>query len=153
MEDVDDLFAILGDAETMRYYPAPYPRERTLEWITDNLERYRRDGFGLWAIEDRETGEYLGSCGPAARVVDGVEEVELGWHIKRSRWGRGIAPEAAAACRYHAFGPLGLDRLISLIRPVNVPSRRVAEKIGMTVEKEVLYGSVAWPHLVYAIER
>lgn len=87
------------------------------------------------------------------RIVEGREEVELGWHVKRSHWGRGIAPEAAAACRDHAFGALGLERLISLIRPENIPSRRVAEKIGMTVDGEVAYGSMGWPHLVYAIHR
>jgi ribosomal-protein-alanine N-acetyltransferase len=149
--DLDDLFAILGDAETMRFYPAPYTLERTVEWVSDNVERYRRDGFGLWAMNLRETGGFVGSCGPVRWPVDGRDEVELGWHVERSQWGRGLAPEAAAACRDHAFAVLGQGRLISLIRPVNVPSRRVAEKIGMAVEQEVEYHGLQ--HLVYAIER
>jgi RimJ/RimL family protein N-acetyltransferase len=150
-EDLDALFGILGDPETMQYYPAPYSREGTLAWITDNLQRYKRDGFGLWAIEDRATGDFLGNCGPAAREVEGVLEVELGWHVKRARWRQGIASEAAAACRDHCFDTLGLGRLISLVRPENVPSCRVAEKIGMAVEREIDWHDLR--HRVYAVAR
>jgi [ribosomal protein S5]-alanine N-acetyltransferase len=150
-DDLDDLFAILGDAETMRYYPKPFTREESLAWIAKNLDRYRRDGFGLWAIESRDTGEFLGNCGPVRQMVDGWDEVELGWHVRRSHWRQGIATEAAATCRDHAFTTLGLDRLISLIRPENLPSRGVAEKIGMTVEKRVEWASL--PHLVYTMTR
>lgn len=151
VDDLDDLATVLCDAETMRYYPRTYTREEALGWITDNIRRYREDGYGLWVIVAKETGEFLGNCGPAIRIVEGREEVELGWHVKRSHWGRGIAPEAAAACRDHAFGTLGLERVISLIRPQNLPSRRVAEKIGMGVEREVDWHGL--PHLVYAIHR
>jgi RimJ/RimL family protein N-acetyltransferase len=151
VEDQDDLFGIIGDAETMRFYPRPYTREETLGWITDQLERYERDGFGLWVIEDKADGGFLGNCGPAIRTVEGQDEVELGWHVKRSAWGRGIAPEAAAACRDHSLGVLGIDRLISLVRPENGPSRRVAEKIGMRVDRMADYKGI--PHLVYSISR
>ncbi|MGQ0670375.1 MAG: GNAT family N-acetyltransferase [Actinomycetota bacterium] len=149
--DLDDLFSILGDAETMRYYPRPYTREDTLAWIEDCLDRYGRDGFGHLAVLLKETGELVGNCGLAVRLADGREEVEIGWHVRRSHWGLGIAPEAAGACRDYAFGPLGLERLISLVRPVNHPSRRVAEKIGMSVEKEIDYHE--YRHLVYVVKR
>jgi ribosomal-protein-alanine N-acetyltransferase len=151
--DLDDLFEILGDAETMHYYPAPFTREETARWISDNLERSRRDGTGLWAVEDRATGEFFGDCGLVHQLVDGIDEVEVGWHVKRSRWGQGIAPEAGAACRDRAFGELALDRIISLIRPENIQSRRVAEKIGMSVEKETAFGPHGWRHFVYAVRR
>ena len=62
--DVDDLFAIVGDPETMAYYPEPYTREGTHRWIEDNLRRYVVDGFGLWAMEMKETGVFVGDCGP-----------------------------------------------------------------------------------------
>jgi len=151
LEDLDDLLGILGDPDTMLYYPAPYSREGTLEWIQDNLRRYREDGFGLWAMELKDTEEFAGNCGPAVREVEGVPEVEPGWHVKRTLWGRGLAPEAAAACRDWVFQNLGAERLISLIRPENSPSRRVAKKIGMTVDREVAYGSMGWLHLVYMV--
>lgn len=146
--DVDDLFEILGDPETMRYYPAPYDRDGTLRWIRDNLWRYERDGFGLFALELKATGEFAGDCGPAAQVVEGRREVEIGWHVKRALQNQGLATEAAVACRDHCFGTLGLRRVISLIRPENLPSRRVAEKIGMRIDTEVEWHGLR--HYVYA---
>jgi RimJ/RimL family protein N-acetyltransferase len=153
LEDLDDAYAILGDAETMRFYPAPYSRERVREWIETNIQRYATDGFGLWAMEDIATGEFLGNCGPVRREVDGTDEIEIGWHVKRTRWGRGIAPEAGAASRDWVFASTDFHRVISLIRPENEPSRRVAEKIGMTVWKETIHGHVPLPHYVYAVTR
>jgi ribosomal-protein-alanine N-acetyltransferase len=149
LDDLDALAAILGDAETMKYYPAPFSRAQTRRWIEQNIERYEHDGHGLWAMDLRATGEFAGNCGLVARTVDGAREVEIGWHVARSLWGRGIAPEAAIACRDYGVNELGFARLISLVRPVNTASRRVAEKIGMTVAKEVPYGPEGWPHLVY----
>jgi RimJ/RimL family protein N-acetyltransferase len=149
--DLDDLLSILTDPETMQYYPRPFTRAESNEWIDRNIERYASDGFGLWAILSKADDEFLGDCGPVRRFVDGRDEVEIGWQVKRAFWRRGIATEAGAACRDHAFGPLGLTRVISLIRPENTPSRRVAEKIGMTIEKEIDYKGMA--HYVYFQER
>jgi len=111
-DDLGDLFEILSDPETMQYYPEPYSREGTLRWIEDNVRRYELDGFGLWAMELKETGRFVGDCGPAAREVDGQREVEIGWHVNRALWNRGLATEAAAASRDHCFGALGLERVI-----------------------------------------
>ena len=150
-DDLDPLLEILGDAETMRFYPAPFTRDRTRAWIERNQQRYAEDGFGLWAVEDRRTGEFVGDCGPTWQPVDDVPYVEIGWHVRRDLWGRGIAPEAGVACRGWAFANLDVERLISLIRPENLQSRRVAEKLGMTVWRETIHSDL--PHLVYAIER
>jgi [ribosomal protein S5]-alanine N-acetyltransferase len=153
LSDLDALHGIQSDAEHMRFYPHPFSRGESRHWIETNLARQERDGFSLWAIEDRETGEFLGNCGPTTQVVDGVPEVELGWSVTPRRARRGVANEAAAAWRDRCFGPLGMDHVVSLVRPENVPSRRVAEKIGMTVWKETLHGSMRWPHLVFRVDR
>lgn len=150
-EDLEDLLEVLGDPETMRFYPAPFTRQLVEEWIQDSIKRYGRDGIGLWAVELKATGELVGDCGPAVREVLGAREIELGWHVKRAFWGQGLATEAAAACRDWVFRNIHPSRLIALVRPENTQSRRVAEKIGMTVEEEVEYGSMGWVHLVYAI--
>jgi RimJ/RimL family protein N-acetyltransferase len=150
-EDLDDLAAILTDAETMRYYARPFTRDESRTWISNNIQRYESDGFGLWAIVLKESGEFVGDCGPVRRFVDDRDEVEIGWQVRRARWRQGIASEAGAACRDYAFGPLGLERVISLIRPENIPSRGVAEKIGMTIEKEIDYKG--FTHYVYAQQR
>jgi RimJ/RimL family protein N-acetyltransferase len=153
LSDLDALHEIQSDPEHMRFYPHPFSREESRTWIERALERHTSLGYSLWAIEDRGTGEFLGNCGPVPQVVDGIDEVELGWSVTPRRARQGIATEAANAWRDRCLGPLAMDRVISLIRPENTPSRGVAEKIGMTVWKETLHGSLSRPHLVYRIDR
>jgi [ribosomal protein S5]-alanine N-acetyltransferase len=149
-EDADALAPMFADAEHMRYYPSTYGRDETDAWVARNLDRYRDDGFGLWIVEERATGEIVGTVGPTVQVVEGVREVEIGWHVRPGWKGRGIAPEAAAAARDWAFENLDVDHLISLVRPENHPSARVAEKIGMHVDREVEFKGL--PHLVYRVD-
>jgi ribosomal-protein-alanine N-acetyltransferase len=152
-DDLDDLAGIVGDAVTMRYYPRPFSREEASNWIERNLRRYTEDGHGLWAMVSKGSDEFVGNCGLVKQWVDGREEIEVGWLVARRRWNQGFATDAAIACRDYGFGVLGLDRLISMIRPENVPSRRVAEKIGMSVEKELVWGNGEFLHLVYAVSK
>jgi [ribosomal protein S5]-alanine N-acetyltransferase len=149
LDDVDALWAIQRDPETMRWYPHPFAREESEGWIRRNVERYERDGHGLWAVELLEDGRFAGSCGLAIQQVDGVAELEVGWMIDRALWNRGLATEAGRACRDLAFGPMGRTRLISLVRPENVASCRVAEKLGMTAERETMHARLR--HVVYAM--
>jgi [ribosomal protein S5]-alanine N-acetyltransferase len=153
LSDVDALNEIQADAEHMRFYPHPFTRSDTEAWIRSRLRGYADRGFGLWVVEDRESGELLGNVGPTVQCVDGVDEVELGWSITPRRAGQGIATEAASACRDRCFDAYGLDHVIALVRPENFPSRRVAERIGMTVWKETIFGSEGWRHLVYRVDR
>jgi ribosomal-protein-alanine N-acetyltransferase len=153
LEDVDDLAPIVEDAVTMRYYPQPFTREEASAWIDRNLRRYIDDGHGLWAMVFKDSDEFVGNCGLVKQWVDGREEIEVGWLVARRLWNRGFATEAARACRDYGFDVLGLNRLISMIRPENSPSRRVAEKIGMSVEKELVWGNGGFRHLVYATSR
>jgi RimJ/RimL family protein N-acetyltransferase len=96
-----------------------------------------------------EDGRLAGSCGLIDQQVDGVTEIEAGWIFDRALWNRGLATEAGSASRDLAFGALGRTRLISLVRPENVASCRVAEKLGMTVEKETMHAELR--HFVYAM--
>jgi RimJ/RimL family protein N-acetyltransferase len=150
-DDVDALAEMFADPEHMRFYPAPFSREQTQAWVDRQFERYREEGFGLWVIEDRETAGFLGTAGPSIQIVEEVREVEIGWHVRPGAKGRGIAPEGAAAARDWAFANLGVDHLISLVRPENGPSARVAEKLGMRVEREVDHKGLL--HRVYRIDR
>ncbi|MBI4260928.1 MAG: GNAT family N-acetyltransferase [Actinobacteria bacterium] len=150
-DDLDALLGILGDPETMRYYAHPFTAEESKLWIDRQLDRYERDGFGLWAMDLREDGRFVGNCGPTAQMVDGDREVEIGWHVHRSLWGRGLATEAGAACVGYAFERLDLDHVISLVRPENVASWRVAEKLGMWVDRTTMHGG--YVHRVYTVSR
>jgi RimJ/RimL family protein N-acetyltransferase len=150
-EDCDALATILSDPQTMRYYPAPFDRAAVADWIQRNRTRYANDGYGLWAMILNSTHELTGDCGLVRQSVDGVDEIEIGYHVRRDLWGQGYATEAARASRDYGFATLGADRLISLIRPENLASRRVAEKNGMTIWKEVTRANLL--HYVYAIRQ
>ena len=150
-DDTDAIARVLSDPETMRFYPAPYDRAGVEDWIARNLGRYAHDGHGLWAMILKANSELVGDCGLTVQNVDGIDEIEIGYHVRRDLWGQGLATEAARACRDYGFAHLPVGRVISLIRPANLPSRRVAEKNGMAVWKEVMWHNL--PHLVYAIRR
>jgi RimJ/RimL family protein N-acetyltransferase len=135
--DVENLQAIFSDPVAMRYYPATKSESETEDWIRWNLASYATNGFGLWVAMLKDTGAFAGQCGLVAQEVEGRREVEIGYLFLRKLWGRGLATESAAACRDHAINKLGYTRLVSLIDPANTASRRVAEKIGMTLEKEI----------------
>ena len=150
-EDVDALARVLCDAKTMRFYPAPFDSTGVQQWIARNLRRYAANRHGLWAMVLKAKAELIGDCGLTIQDVDGKNEIEIGYHVRRDLWGQGLATEAARACRHFGFARLPVDRLVSIIRPENVPSRRVAEKIGMAVWKEVM--RVGLSHCVYSVAR
>jgi [ribosomal protein S5]-alanine N-acetyltransferase len=151
--DVDALHQIQSDPEHMRHYPHPFSRDETAAWIERQLGHLAQHGFSLWAVEDRETGSFLGNVGPVVQIVDGIEEVEIGWSITSRRAREGIATEAARACRDWCFRELDVDHVISLVRPENIASRGVAENIGMIVWKETIFGGMGWRHLVFRVDR
>jgi [ribosomal protein S5]-alanine N-acetyltransferase len=137
MADVDDLMGIFSDPVAMRYYPNTKSRQEAEEWVRRVQVSYRDLGFGLWVAVLEDSGEFAGQCGLTVQEVEGKEEVEIGYLFLRKFWGRGLATEAARAARDHGFNTLGCERLVSLIDPGNLASRRVAEKIGLTLEREV----------------
>jgi RimJ/RimL family protein N-acetyltransferase len=125
------MAALLGDEEVMRYYPRPKTREEAQAWIDWNQRLYRDHRSGLWVMVLRATGEFAGDCGLTPQRVDGTDEIEVGYHVRASLQGNSYATEAATACRDYARDTLGLHRLIAIINPANIPSQKVAEKIGL----------------------
>lgn len=150
-DDVDALARVLSDPEAMCFYPAPFDRIGVEDWIARNRRRYAKDGYGLWAMVLKVDGELIGDCGLVVQEVDGTNEVEIAYHVRRDLWNEGFATEAARACRNFGFARLPVDRLISIIRPENLPSVRVAEKNGLSPWKEVV--RVGLVHMVYSIRK
>jgi len=138
--DLDDMATLLGDPDVMRYYPAPKTRPEAMQWIEWNRGLYQSRGYGLWILTLAESGEFVGDCGLTPQLVDGREELEVGYHVLPSLQGKGYATEAAAAARDFARDRLGARRLTAIIDPANRPSQRVAEKIGLHPEKRTATG-------------
>jgi RimJ/RimL family protein N-acetyltransferase len=130
--DLDSVAEMLADTEVMRYWPRPQTRDESRAWIERQQERYARDGHGYWLMLEREGRTPVGQAGLMTIDVQGEMLVGLGYIVHRPFWRRGYATEASAGCLDHAFGPLGLERVIALIRPENEPSVGVADKLHMT---------------------
>lgn len=150
-EDLDGIASLFGDAEALVLWGGPLDRDGARDWIERNMARYDTHGIGRCAIVLRETGELVGDCGLIPTVVEGADVVELGWVVRRSHWGLGIATEAGAAWRDFGFEVLGLERIVSMIVEANAASRRVAEKLGFTVERVATWGGLS--HLMYVLTR
>ena len=103
MDDFDGLYKILSDKETMKYYPKPYDNDGVRRWINWCLESYKQNNFGLWALELKDTGEFIGDCGISMQSIDGETLPEIGYHINKSYWRQGYAKEACLAVKNWFF--------------------------------------------------
>jgi RimJ/RimL family protein N-acetyltransferase len=149
-EDLDFVAAMLADPDVSRYYERRFTREDAQVWLDRQLARYARDGHGLWLLEARESGEPLGQAGLALQVVEGERHPEIGWLLHRPHWGHGYATEAGAAARDLAFTRWRYPCVISLIRPANMRSRAVAQRLGMQAGRDVHFHG--FTHLVYSLD-
>jgi RimJ/RimL family protein N-acetyltransferase len=147
--DLDAYAAIMADPRVMRFMDGPQDRTAAWRGMAGCLGHWALRGYGLWAAEERASGELIGRIGLIN--PEGWPGLEVGWLLARSRWGRGYATEGARAALGHAFGVLGADRVISLIKPRNAASIRVAERLGERFERKIeFFGGET---LVYGIDR
>ena len=153
--DRDAMLRVFGDAEVMRFGDGVQTSEWVEVWLSICLERYYKTwGFGPYAVVEQSTWEVIGYCGLFYfSDVHGKPEVEIGYRLRRSTWGKGYATEAAQAIRDYAFHTLSIRRLIALIDPANTASLRVAEKIGMQYESEVMFEGYTHPDHVYVVDK
>ena len=151
LADLDFVAAMLGSPEVMRFYPQVYSRQDAEAWIRRGLARYAKDGVGLWLVMEKACGEPVGQVGLIRQLIEGVDEMEIGYLIHFPFWRRGYAGEAALAVREYAFTCLSRPHVISLIRPINRPSQAVARKIGMRPGKLTLYGGLE--HIIFRVDR
>jgi RimJ/RimL family protein N-acetyltransferase len=149
--DLDALADLMANADFMRFSLSPLSREKTAEFLEKMQTRDRAGEPSQFAVLSHATEKLIGFCGFFLQRVDGIERIEIAYRFHPDYWGQGIATEAARAVRDHAFQVLKLNQVISLIHPDNIASGRVAEKNGMTVEKETVFRG--FPTLVYAIDR
>jgi RimJ/RimL family protein N-acetyltransferase len=152
--------ALNGDPQTLVYFPATLDRAASDALIERTEANFAALGYGLWALERADTGEFIGFTGlsPMADDVPGAGGVEIGWRLARTAWHRGYATEAARAARDVAFGGVGLAELWSMTAVLNEPSQAVMRRIGMTEvarfdHPRVAVGHPVRPHVTYYLAR
>ena len=154
-EDFADLCEILQDKQTMYAYEHAFSDKEAQKWLDKQINRYKNDGFGLWAVIDKESGVFLGQCGITWQDIGGETVPEIGYLFKRKHWHNGYAAEAAQGCKKYAFNMLGFGKVYSIIRDNNYASQNVSKRNGTTVVKTIIkhYYNMDMPHLVYCVER
>ena len=118
--DFDALYEVLADSDIMEHYPYTFDEARVRNWISRNMERYQKDGFGLWAVVLKETGEMIGDCGITMQNIHGQMLPEVGYHIRADRQRKGYATEAAAACIRYAFEKHNFPAVYSYMKYTNI---------------------------------
>jgi RimJ/RimL family protein N-acetyltransferase len=134
--DFDGLYGIISDAETMKHYPRPYDKDGVVRWLNWCIDSYTRYGFGLWAVEIKSTGEFIGDCGISMQNIDGELLPEIGYHINKKHWRNGYAKEAASAVRNWLFENTDFDGVYSYMNCSNIASYSTAESVGMKRVKQ-----------------
>ena len=154
LSDAVALMSVFGDAEVMYFGDGVQTKEWVEGWLRTSLENYERRGFSPYAVVEMRTGDLIGYCGLFYFPdVNHQPEIEIGYRLRRAAWGQGYATEAVRAVRDHAFHTLHITRLIAMIDPNNAASIRVAEKIGMHYESDVMFEEYTYPDHVYVIEQ
>jgi ribosomal-protein-alanine N-acetyltransferase len=131
--DEEPFAALNGDEEVMEHFPNVLTRAES-DWMIADLEaRFERQGYGLWAVEVRESGEMVGFVGLNVPTFAApfMPAVEVGWRLRKSAWGHGYATEAARASLSYGFSQAGLDEIVAMTTTTNSRSAAVMERLGM----------------------
>jgi RimJ/RimL family protein N-acetyltransferase len=138
-DDLNDLSAIRADSDVMRYIGSGKPEsiEQVRTTLNNILAHWGQHGFGRWAVVYKEANRLIGWCG--LRYLESTGEVEIGYGVAKSHWGKGLTLEAATASIKCGFDELSLDRIVALALPDNIISRRVMDRLGMKYVKVAHY--------------
>jgi RimJ/RimL family protein N-acetyltransferase len=151
-----------ADPEVMRHFPWPLGRRESDELIDAIMIEFQRSGFGLWALELREDGRFMGFTGLSVPSFEAsfTPAVEVGWRLARWAWGNGYATEAATAALDFGFARAGLEEVVSFTSVENARSQAVMKRLGMTHDPtddfehpKIPLGHRLRPHVLYRINR
>jgi len=132
--DSEPFARMNSDPVVMEFFHALRTREESDNLISTITAHILEDGFGFWAVERKDTGEFIGFVGLNRFSINlpFCPCVEIGWRIAHAHWGHGFATEAAIKCLRIGFDQFSLGEILSFATLNNIASRRVMEKIGMT---------------------
>ena len=134
-DDKKELRKVLSDPESMEYYPHAFSEEEVENWIKWNIDNYKKYNHGLWAVILKEGDVFIGDCGITMQSIGEETVPEIGFHIIKEYCNKGYATEAALACKEYALNVLHYPKIFSYTTVQNVPSQKVAKKIGMKIYK------------------
>ena len=145
-----EVLRMHGNADCMRYLGGPRDEHQAAAYLGRNLEHWERHGFGLWILHELNGQQAIGRAVLRHVVVEGVDEVEVGYGFYREFWGRGLATEVTTACLELGRGGLGLRSIVGLTDPDNHASQWVLRKAGLAYEREILHDAV--PSVLFRIQ-
>ena len=154
-DDLDEVCKLLQDPVVMYAYEGAFSDQEVQAWLDKMFRRYENDGFALWAVIEKSSGELIGQCGITCQEYNGGWVPEVGYLFRKEFWHKGFATEAAIACKEYAFQVLNFGEVYSIIRDTNVASQNVARRNGMS-EVDILikyYRGVEMPHIVFRASR
>ncbi|MDE7174421.1 MAG: GNAT family N-acetyltransferase, partial [Helicobacter sp.] len=162
-KDFETLCEILGDSQTMYAWGQGFEAQETQEWLDEQIKSYEQNGFGIWAIFDKKSGEIIGNAGLNYKTIhaDKIAQdkpqkvIEIGYLLRHDFWGKGYATECANACMEYAFSVLGLEKVHCFVKEDNLASIKVAQRLGMRKIDECMqvYKGKKLPHLVFESQR
>ncbi len=143
-DDSKEWAGFFEDEEAMQYFPnfVSSNKEKVNPWIEKQLIRYKEKRYGLQALINKNTREFIGQCGLLLQEIEGKKELEVAYHIFKKYWGQGYAPEAAKAFLNYGFENKLASSIISIIDIRNINSQRVAEKNGLIREKQTRWADL-----------
>lgn len=154
-EDQPALKAILGDPEVMYAWEHGFSEEEIRQWIKENQRRYKVDGYGYFAAIEKETEQVVGLMGLLSEHAEQKSQLGVGYILKKSHWGRGLAVEGAAGWISYAFERLNAPKVTAQIRPSNIASQQVARRLGMKEGEAFIkrYRGKDMVHILYVLEK
>ncbi|MGL5175767.1 MAG: GNAT family N-acetyltransferase [Cetobacterium sp.] len=151
--DFNKIHKILKDEEIMYAWGHGFSEDETREWIEKNKIRYKNEGFSYFSVIQKNTGDFIGVMGPLIEEIGGEKNVGVAYIIDKKYWGNGYATEAVKVFIDYAFNILKVNKVIAQIRPENIKSSKVAQRVGMKLEGEFIkiYKEEEMLHYIYSI--
>jgi RimJ/RimL family protein N-acetyltransferase len=136
-DDLNDLCRLYSNPDLMRYIGKGTRTKNETQTALSSIIKHYEHGFGMWAVIYKDDGKLIGRCGLC--FLDKTLEVELGYLLAQSYWGKGLATEASHTSLKYGFEILKLDKIVAIAQPENIASRRVMEKVGMKYERDAYF--------------
>jgi len=152
LDDYEDICLVLQDIDVMYAWGHAFSDAEVSEWIDENIMRYDRDGYSYWAVIEKSSNKLIGVTGLILEEADGEKYTGIGYIYNKAYWGNGYAFEGAAVCMEYAINTLDISEITVQVRPDNISSRKIAEKLGMSVKKSFIrqYKGKDVSHLLYS---